>query len=559
MSALARLRFRAANAVWLAGQRAGHRAFLAALGLPARMQAARLHATLERNAESDYGRRYGFARIRTFREYQDAVPIVGGDDLAPLIDAIKAGRRNVLTTERVLMLETTGGSTGGARYVPYTQSLLGEFRKALAAWTRDLYGHRPALATGGAYWSVSPLARAREVTAGGIPVGFDDDTRYFGRLGRRALRHLILTPPELAGVEDIVASRYVTLRFLLDAADLAFVSVWNPSFLTLLVGALDLWAERLVEDVGRGTLTPPAPLPPPLAAALARRLSPRPARAAALRALLARAGRLRPVEVWPRLGLISCWASGAAARFLPELEAAFPGVEVQGKGLLATEGVVSIPLVGRPGGAVAITSHFCEFADVDAPTRRPRLVHELERGRLYSVILTTGGGLYRYALGDVVTVVGRVGATPLIEFVRRSGVVSDLCGEKLTEAHVTRALDAATAGLGLRCAFLMVAPELASPPYYAVFAEAPAVSEATLARLALEVDRGLHESPSYAYCRRLGQLGAMRAVRVHRGGAATYVDRCARLGQRAGDVKPSVLHAMPGWSAHLNGVQGVLF
>jgi len=37
-------------------------------------------------------------------------------------------------------------------------------------------------------------------------------------------------------------------------------------------------------------------------------------------------------------------------------------------------------------------------------------VHELERGRLYSVILTTGGGLYRYALGDVVTVVGRVGA-----------------------------------------------------------------------------------------------------------------------------------------------------
>ena len=72
MSALARLRFRAANAVWLAGQRAGHRAFLAALGLPARMQAARLHATLERNAESDYGRRYGFARIRTFREYQEA-------------------------------------------------------------------------------------------------------------------------------------------------------------------------------------------------------------------------------------------------------------------------------------------------------------------------------------------------------------------------------------------------------------------------------------------------------------------------------------------------------
>jgi hypothetical protein len=423
----------------------------------------------------------------------------------------------------------------------------------------DLYGRRPALADGGAYWSVSPLARDREVTAGGIPVGFEDDSQYFGRLARRALRRLLLTPPELASVPDVAASRYVTLRFLLEAPRLAFVSVWNPTFLTLLVGALDRWAERLVDDVARGTLTPPIALPAAVARRLERRLRPQPARAAALSALLARDGRLSPVEAWPRLRLISCWTSGAAARFLPELERAFPGVEIQGKGLLATEGVVSVPLLGHRGGVVAVTSHFYEFADVEAPARRPRLAHELEHGRQYSVILTTGGGLYRYALGDVVSVVGRVGATPLIEFVRRNGVVSDLCGEKLAEAHVTRALDTATARLGVRCAFLMVAPEMAAPPYYAVFAEAPGVSEAALTRLAAEVERALSESPSYAYCRRLGQLGAMRAVRVHDGGAATYVERCARLGQRAGDVKPGVLHTVPGWSAHLNGVQGVLF
>jgi hypothetical protein len=487
------------------------------------------------------------------------VPVVTWEDVAPWVEAVKAGRPNVLTSEPVLMFETTGGSTGGAKYVPYTRSLLAEFRQALAAWTCDLYGRRPALGAGGAYWSVSPLARAREVTAGGIPVGFDDDTQYFGRLARGALRRLLLTPPELAAVENITTSRYVTLRFLLDAPDLAFVSVWSPTFLTLLVGELDRWAERLVDDVARGTLTPPAPLPAGLARALAGRLSPRPARAAALRALLARDGRLSPVDAWPRLSLISCWTSGAAARFLPELAAAFPGVEIQGKGLLATEAVSSVPLVGHRGGAVAVTSHFYEFADVQAPSRRPRLVHELEQGRLYSLIVTTGGGLYRYALGDVVAVVGRVGATPLIEFVGRGGVVSDLCGEKLAEAHVTRALDAATARLGLRCAFLMVAPEMAGPPYYAVFAEAPGASDAALARLAAEVDRQLAESPSYAYCRRLGQLGAMRVVRVHDGGAATYLERCAQLGQRAGDVKPSVLHALPGWSAHLNGAQGVLF
>jgi len=55
---------------------------------------------------------------------------------------------------------------------PTSQSLPRDFRKALAAWTCDLYGTGRA---GGRrrLLSVSPLARAREVTAGGFPVGFE--------------------------------------------------------------------------------------------------------------------------------------------------------------------------------------------------------------------------------------------------------------------------------------------------------------------------------------------------------------------------------------------------
>jgi len=551
---LARFGFRAAHAVWLASQRGVARAFRAALDRPAAVQAARLRDVLARNAGTDYGRRFGFARIATPREYQDAVPVVTADELAPEIEAIKAGRPGVLTSEPVLCFETTGGSTGVPKYVPYTASLLAEFRRALAAWVIDLHTARPALREGGAYWSVSPPAREREVTAGGIPVGFEDDAQYFGPAQRWALRRLLLTPGELPAVRDMVTSRYVTLRFLLDAPDLAFVSVWNPSFLTLLVRALQDLAPRLLDDLERGTLAPPVPLTPSLDAALRRRLRPRPARARALRAVLARTGGLPPGEVWPRLRLISCWTDAAAARFVPALEATFPGVEIQGKGLLATEGVVSIPLVGHRGGALAITSHFYEFADPDAPAARPRLAHELEVGRRYDVLLTTGGGLYRYALGDGVRVVGRRGDTPLVEFVGRGGLVSDLCGEKLGELHVARALDAAAARLGLRCAFAMLAPEWASPPYYALFVEAAGAPDATVARLAAEVERELLESPSYACCRRLGQLAPVRAVRVGGDAAAAYVERCARLGQRAGAVKSAALHRTPGWSAHLPGV-----
>jgi hypothetical protein len=168
--------------------------------------------------------------------------------------------------------------------------------------------------------------------------------------------------------------------------------------------------------------------------------------------------------------------------------------------------------------------------------------------------VTTGGGLYRYALGDIVRVVGHRGATPLVEFVGRAGVVSDLCGEKLGESHVARALDAADAQLALRCPFMLLAPEWASPPYYALFVEAPDVADPVLARLAGEVERGLLDSPSYAYCRRLGQLGPVRPFRVHQGAAAAYVHRRTLLGQRAGAVKSAVLDRALGWRAHMPGV-----
>ena len=50
---------------------------------------------------------------------------------------------------------------------------------------------------------------------------------------------LLLTPPELPRIQDVEASRYVTLRFLLRTSRLAFISVWSPSFLTLLLESLD--------------------------------------------------------------------------------------------------------------------------------------------------------------------------------------------------------------------------------------------------------------------------------------------------------------------------------
>ncbi len=548
------LRLWAANTAWLASRLPAYRAFRDALERPGDVQAARLKALLRRNAGSAYGRARRFDAIGSVREYQTRVPVVTYEELAPWIEAILNGRANVLTTEPVLMVEQTGGSTGGAKLIPYTASVLREFRGAVAAWMVDLALHAPGLRGGGAYWSISPATRQREMTTGGLPVGFDDDTEYFAPPERWLLRQSLVTPRELSGVACVPAHRYVTLRFLLDAPHLTFISVWNPSVLGLLMAALTEWAPRLIADIERGTLTPPAALPAALGRALERRLRPRRHRARHLRARLAERGHLTARDCWPGLRLISCWTSAAAARGVPGLTALFPGVVIQGKGLLATEGVVSIPLLGHPGAAIAVTGHFYEFLPLgDTAAPRPRLAHELLAGETYEVLLTTGGGLYRYALGDAVRVVGHVGRTPLIEFVGKRAHVSDLCGEKLAESHVAAVLEAATARFGLAGAFLMLAPEWGAAPYYTLFLEIDDDQRDRIAPLLEFVEAELQRSPTYVDCRALGQLGPVRGFRVARHATASYLTRCARLGQRVGAIKPTALHTAPDWQAHMDG------
>ena len=61
-----------------------------------------------------------------------------------------------------------------------------------------------------------------------------------------------------------------------------------------------------------------------------------------------------------------------------------------------------------------------------------RLAHELERGRTYSVVVTTGGGLYRYRLGDLVNVVGFEAGCPLLRFVGREEASSTCAARSST-------------------------------------------------------------------------------------------------------------------------------
>lgn len=527
---------RLANSLWVASCLPEWKRFVRAAKDVAGTQTRLLTEYLQANAATEYGETYRFAEIVTPQQYQDRVPLTTYDDYVLAIERIGNGDPAILTAEPVRMFELSSGSTAASKWVPYTPRLKAEFQRGIAPWIFDLYSHYPQLKGGPAYWSITPLTAGKRFTPAGLPVGFETDSAYLGPLGRRLVDAIMAVPNTVKHFTSIDDFRYATLLHLLRQPELRLISVWNPTFLSLLLSPLGDWWDMLREDLARGTMTLPN-------SSTEIRLPPQPELARRLKSV-------RPAEyasLWPRLTLLSCWTDGPSAAYARQLTETFPGVTVQGKGLLATEAFVSFPLVGVEGGVLAVTSHVFEFI---GETGDLLFAHQLQKGKVYSVVVTTGGGFYRYQLHDFVEVLGFWGQLPRLGFVGKADHISDWFGEKLEERFVANVLAQVLRMHTLAPAFTMLAPEEDQKGFrYVLYMESTAPFDKSA--FVRDLDAALRANFHYDYCRTLGQIGPAAVVRI-RHGAESYLRACQSRGKKLGDIKPLVLQKIQGWDSYFD-------
>jgi hypothetical protein len=524
-----------ANAAWCIAGVPTWAAFATSLNEPAKAQETLLREYLVTNADTAFGREHRFAELRTPEQFARRVPIRDYDEFRPWIDRVRRGEPRVLTAQPVRRLVPTSGSSAARKLIPYTTGMHRQIDRAVAPWIVELYRRHPRALLGPAYWSVSPLADSptadREPSA--VPIGFDDDSEYLGGLGKQIVAAAMAAPPELRTIPDIDLWRYATLLTLLRRPDLTLISVWHPSFLRLLFDALATNWDSLVADVATGGCARGA-----VPNALCRPSDPGRARA------MERAGPIAVTRLWPALRIVSCWADGNAAPAAASLASFLPGVTIQPKGLIASEGIVSIPY--GTSCPLAIRSHYLEFEDDDAMVSG---ADRLRRNQAYRVLLTTMGGLCRYRLNDIVRVDGHIGRTPTVRFVGKAGLVSDLAGEKLSDGFVTTVLAGLIASRALCPSFAMLAPDRhLTGDRYTLFIDTEVPAD-----LPDALDRSLAENPHYSYCRKLGQLRPAAIFLLNGDPYAAYVTRLQAGGQRLGDIKPAALSLLDGWSTHFLG------
>lgn len=522
-----------ANGAWLAASLPERARFGRAAAKVEATQRRILSGYLRRNAGTAFGREHDFAGIGDWEAWAERVPIRCYDDFKPWIDRIAAGQAQVLTAEPVKLLEPTSGSSGAEKLVPYTRALQAEFHRAVGAWVSDLFLANPSLMAGRAYWSVTPQAQRESGHKSSVPVGFDEDSAYLGGIARSLVSRTMATSSRLKTVQDMDRFWKLTLLQLLGARDLRLISVWHPSYLSLLLTRMRRDWTELLDALEKGGESPTAKI----------RILPDMARAYELRHL----GPDTPTKIWPDLGLVSCWGDAHAASGIEEIRAAFPGVRVQAKGLLATEAFISLPLGDLH--PLAVRSHFFEFRDPDG------VVHpawSLEQGTTYAVIVTTGGGLYRYELRDLVEVTRFHEDLPSLRFVGKADNVVDRRGEKLNESFVAACLRELGKQFTLEPAFAMLAFDDNAAPGYTLYIESAAELPDGFAE---ELDTRLRENPHYELCVRLGQLRPVHVHCVGHGAYETYSQALVSQGMRLGDVKPTCLSRHSDWARHFSGSQ----
>jgi hypothetical protein len=437
-----------------------------------------LQTMLDANAQSVYGRKHGFAAIKTVEDFQQAVPVADYAHFEPYVQRCMQGEAGILTCEPPVMFATTSGTSANPKFIPVTRQYINEFRRASVVSGYHLFHDYPGIAAGIVFSMTSKAVEG--LTPCGVPYGaisgllFKEEPWFIRKF-------VSPVPYEAYLIEDYESRYYVLARIALQLP-LSCMYTLNPSTIKMLVHKLEQYGPRLVADLADGVVRPPLALDASTHAAIKPFIGSDIDRARELEKLIV-AGKFKPQFIWPSLQLISCWTKAAAAFYLEEFPQFFGNIPVEDISYGASEGRGTV-YGGKGKQVLALSSHFFEFIPEDeidglggassfGGARQVLLGCDLEVGKNYYILFTTSAGLYRYHINDVVKVVGFENEAPLLEFQYKGGNICSFTGEKITELQIVQAMTAAQKTLGMSASFFTVIAQFKPQPHYELWIELP--------------------------------------------------------------------------------------
>lgn len=460
-----------------------------------RTQHRLLQRILHQQEKTLFGQDYHFRSIRTPAQYRQQVPIHRYEDLEPRMSRVRQGdTRALLSNPRIHMFALTSGTTASRKYIPVTQQYLKDYRRGTNIWASGIFENHPKAFLKHILQLVSDWDECR--TESNTPAG--SVSGLTSHMQSNAVQNYYCLPACTGKVKDATSKLYLALRLGLMQPEIGMLASANPSTLIRLAQLMESQHEDIIRDIHDGTIREEAGISKSVRMALRPRLKAMPERAHELETIRRVHGVLTPEHAWRPIHTIGCWTGGSVGLYLKQFPHYYGNTPIRDLGLLASEGRMTIPLEeGTTGGVLDIRSHYFEFipeGEIDSKWPITLTADEVEIGKNYYILPTTSYGLYRYNIFDVVRVTDFCHSTPVVEFLNKGSLFSNLTGEKLSEFQVVAAMKKVTNRWGRLPAAYTLAPywnELS--PGYSLFLEEQDVADVAPEMLATEFDQCLRE------------------------------------------------------------------
>lgn len=468
--------------------------------------------------------------INSWEEFRTTFPVTRYADWQEKIEQQRLGTSNLVNSPLV-RYQPTSGSSEKLKLIPYTQQFLSELDAAISPWLASMFKRHPAMKKGVHYWSVSWLPKNQFDDFKG---NLNDDSELLGGAKRLITSYSQAVSSEVALAANPADSLFATLCYLVARKNLTVLSVWSPTFALQLLELLPQYAQDIATVLEQGQWGPRSE-------SLQKLKAPKTKKRAVLLKQLASADIPTMAQtLWPDLALISAWDTADAAQWAQQLQQLLPHTAFEGKGLWATEGVVTIPVDGQY--PLAYRSHVYEFelissGEILAPW-------ELKLGDEVSPIISGGNGLLRYAMDDHLKVSGFWGQIPCFTFMgRRNGV--DLVGEKMSPNAARQVLKTLADEFGLEGVSLLAlsSNKNGHSQYMGLFSGKQPISSETANQLNIALEQVLQGHFHYALARDLQQLLPAQAIVVE-DGWKFYQELAMAAGMIEGNIKPEALRKM---------------
>ncbi len=509
-----------------------------------------LRAILEYAKDTTYGKEHRFAEIleaedgdELYRLYKEHVKRNDYENFRPYVEWCKRGQENILFPGKPLIYATTSGSTAEPKWIPITPTYLKNVYGAMTkVWLFNFIKNKPKVFSGKILSIV-----------GKVVEGYAPDGTVYGSVSGVTQRDcpgfvkaLYSNPQCVYSIADYNARYYVLMRMGIEQ-DVTLIVTANPSTIVEMQNNVNEYYDEYVKDIEAGTLSKKVNIAPEIRKELEACLKPNPQRAAELRALKEKYGRVLPKHYWPNMQILNTWKCGNTRVFLDKFKDSFPETMLhQEFGYFSSECRFGLVLDDTLNTVLFPHYHFYEFVlEEDLEKEYPRFyqLHELEKGKRYCPFVTTFAGLYRYDMHDIVEVGDNFQNTPTVHMIQKVNGIVTMTGEKLYERQFIKAVRTAEKETGLDTKFFIGFANMDKIAYDFFYEfQDPEVSQEQAEKFTEAVDAALKEyNMEYKAKRESLRIKDATTYRLIKDSFETFKAQCIAEGARDGQFKLMLL------------------